>query len=97
MFLQQSNLLQIGEPLDEAGLTFTEVNKYLTCCNGLLSAHAESLSRKNERIHESFQRVERSPQRIAGPPGLQYGSIELDWVRFVTCVRLCLAQLYFGL
>jgi hypothetical protein len=74
-------ITRVGEPLEEAGLSIQEINMFMLSCNLLVRATMEN-SRKNY-----------SPElcSIISFKNCNVDKIK-DWVRYVSCCRLCLIE-----
>ena len=75
------DLLQIGETLHEAGLDRQEANLFMIACNSMISGIRDILFRKLDRLDTAKK------QR-------KLNIIEMDWIRFVLCCRICLWNMF---
>ena len=83
LVLLPSNEIQVGESLQEMGLDREEANAFLIACNTLVAGIKESLLRKLDRQHDTNTKKQR-----------KINMMELDWIRFVLCCRVCLWNMF---
>ena len=76
-----SPFYQVGESLQETGLDRHEANRFLIACNSMIAGIKETLLRKMDRLENSKK------QR-------KINTLEMDWIRFVLCCRICLWNMY---
>ena len=79
--VSMNNILKVGESLQEAGLDRKEANVFLIACNSMIAGIRESLFRKLDRLDKAKK------QR-------KINIIEMDWIRFVLCCRICLWNMF---
>jgi len=71
----------VGESLQEGGLDKYEANGVLIACNAMIAGIKEPLLKKMDRVENSKK------QR-------KINTIEMEWVRFMLCCRVCLWNMF---
>ena len=90
-------LLQIAEPLEDAGLTVEEIATVVGNCYHIVSDIPPEHVNRGYSVSSAI----RSDTTAVNYPGSGGGSIKLsrmevikkDWLRFITFVKLCVIQL----
>lgn len=73
-------LTKVAEPLEEAGLSLSDMNTFLICCAGVIRAIPETHRVSSLSAPTKFDKIDRKK----------------DWSRFLLCVRLLVIQLVQG-
>jgi hypothetical protein len=84
--------------LQEAGLNQMEANIFLLHCNDAIYAVSDMVSRRSERtgsISGSKQNIDTlSRKNLQAYASNNSTGIEIEWIRFITCCRVCLWHLF---